>query len=161
MYWILSVGREGVTGLPSSSWVGASIAGWEGVGGAFWGLAEVLLRVPFENLSLMPDFLPGGAGSLAEALVVVVARGGSGSWTVRMCLARASERVKALSHSRCYTVSILISHLPAVVIAYPVKRNSTASPSYGSAYAPSTHTRWDGCSSCAGILPTRTRTSTS
>lgn len=67
-----------------------------GVGGAFGGLAEAF---PLVSLILMPDFFPGGVGSLAEALLVPVFRGGSGSWTVRMCLARASDRVNALSHS--------------------------------------------------------------
>ena len=53
-------------------------------------------ELPLVSLSLI-DFLLGGVGSLE-----VVVRGGSGSWTVRMCFARASERVKALSHSVCH-----------------------------------------------------------
>ena len=97
---MLSVGREGVTALPSSSWVGASAAkaaGSVGVGGGLG--VPLLVELPLVSFNLMPDFFAGGVGSATALPPGPDARGGSGSWTVRMCFARASDLVKALSHS--------------------------------------------------------------
>lgn len=54
---------------------------------------------PFIRRILGPFFGRPVAGSMGFAFVVD-AFGGSGSWTVRMCFARASERVKERSHSK-------------------------------------------------------------
>lgn len=94
-------------GLPSSSRLGG---GGSSMGCLVGVEFEFVVGVagPLVSLSLMEDFfaVPGAP----PAWVVVVsaaaaARAGSGSWTVRMCFASASERVKALSHSAFITSS--------------------------------------------------------
>lgn len=54
--------------------------------------------LPFVSRILGPFLGWPVAGSIGFAFVVE-AFGGSGSWTVRMCFASASERVKERSHS--------------------------------------------------------------
>lgn len=81
---MLSFCGDGSIGLPSSSCVGpVSVAVWIG------------LPLPLACLILRP-FLPGGVGSFEEPSPPF---DGSGSWTVRVCLASASDLVNALSHS--------------------------------------------------------------
>ena len=59
------------------------------------------LEAPFPSRILGPFFGCPVSGSMGFAFVAL-ARGGSGSWTVRVCFARASDRVKERSHSRSF-----------------------------------------------------------
>ena len=86
-------------------------------------------------------------------------RRASVSWTVRMCFARASERVKARSHSE-RLVSMTLGSLKARttgetevgVASYLAACSRRASPEYGSAYVPAMRSHWH-----AGCLSARNR----
>lgn len=87
MYWMLSMGGDGSSGACVGAGTGASVTA---------GLAGPL---PFiERRSLGPFLGCPVAGSIGLAFVAA-ARGGSGSCTVRICLARASDLVNERSHS--------------------------------------------------------------
>lgn len=84
---MLSIGGDGSFGACVDTGTGTS------------GATGLTVGLPFiESRNLGPFLGCPVAGSMGLAFVMA-ARGGSGSWTVRMCLARASERVKERSHS--------------------------------------------------------------
>ncbi len=81
---------------PNSSWEMRG-GGWIAVCGFRWGRREEVPLVDLLFLALL-GLLLGSVGRSVE-VPVAAPRGSSGSWTVRICFANASERVNALSHS--------------------------------------------------------------